>query len=155
MIANVDVDAEHSAAVAEQLQHRRVKDQRTAVGDARLDDEIRLSCPNDLLHCHEVLRKLNDRPAEPREVVRVLVRRNGRDPVARGLLHGGVAAEPVDVFLHLGNESRHLAHFAKSFQQTVRGAITSRPACPQLANKSNALTNGVNSPCSCGYGCFV
>ena len=150
VIANININTEHTAVIAEQLQHRRVKDQRTAMRDTGLNNEIRLGVPNDFLQRREILRKLNDRATEPGEIVGILVRRNGVDPVDRSLPHRRIGAQPLDVFLHFGNETGHFAHFTKSFQQTVRGAITSRPACPQFANKSSALTNGVKSPCNCG-----
>ena len=69
---DVEVDAQ-DFAVALQLQQRGVVDDRTTMGDTTLDDQIRLDLPNDLLHCHHVLRQLDDRAAHPREVVAVLV----------------------------------------------------------------------------------
>ncbi len=73
VVANVDVDTNHSAFAADQFENRRMKDQRPAVGDARLDDQIGLHAPKNLLHGDDILRILNDRPAEPGEVVRVVV----------------------------------------------------------------------------------
>ena len=55
-----------------QLEHRRREDQRAAVRDAGLDDQLGLQRPDQLLHRDDVLRVLDDRPAEPGEVVRVL-----------------------------------------------------------------------------------
>ncbi|MNN82493.1 hypothetical protein D3C81_1994310 [compost metagenome] len=72
MRANVEDDAQHFA-VALQLQQRGVVDNRTAVSDAALDDQIRFDLPDDLLHRHHVLWQLDDRTAHPREVVAVFV----------------------------------------------------------------------------------
>ncbi|MNZ57715.1 hypothetical protein D3C78_757000 [compost metagenome] len=70
--ANVEVDAQYFT-VALQLQQRGVVDDRTTVGDAALDDQVRFDLPDDLLHRHHVLWQLDDRTAHPREVVAVLV----------------------------------------------------------------------------------
>ena len=59
-------------AVIEQGEHGGAEDQRSAVGDAGLDDQVGLDLPDDLLYRHHVLWLLDDRAAEPGEVVGVL-----------------------------------------------------------------------------------
>ncbi len=71
VLADFDIHADHVAG-AQQLQHGCRQHQRTAVGDARLDDEVRLHGPDQFLHGHGVHRQLDERPASPREVVHVL-----------------------------------------------------------------------------------
>ena len=73
VLADFDVDADHEAIAAEQLEDRRRERQRAAVGDAGLDDDLRLDSPDQLLDRDDVLRVLDDRQAEPVEVVRVAV----------------------------------------------------------------------------------
>src|SRR6185437_1735123 len=70
--ANIDIDA-YNFAMPKEFKQRRVVDDRTAMGNARLDDEIGANVPDDLLHRHHVLWKLDDRAPHPGEVVGVFV----------------------------------------------------------------------------------
>ncbi len=84
----INVDADHLApgpgrvdhltgfsriAVVEQRQHRRAENQRAAVGDAGLDDEVGLDLPDEFLGGDDILRVLDDRTTEPREIIRILI----------------------------------------------------------------------------------
>ena len=84
--ADVDIDADHLAAaglgiehaarldgvaIVEHRQHRGAHHQRTAMGDAGLDDQIGAARPDQFLDRIEILRHLDDRPAEPGEILRI------------------------------------------------------------------------------------
>lgn len=56
----------------EQGEHGSAEHQRTAMGDASLNDQIWLDLPDDFLHRDDVLRILDDGAAEPFEMVGVL-----------------------------------------------------------------------------------
>ena len=84
-LPDVDVDADHLAVATDQLEQGSGKDQRSAAGDAGLDDEVGSYPPNDLLNGDDVLRELNDRQAEPGEVIGVLVLRGSIEPVSGDL----------------------------------------------------------------------
>jgi hypothetical protein len=73
MRAQFDLDADHVARKLHQFQQRCVKNQRTAVRHAGLDDQCRLRLPHDLLKRDHVLRILHDRAAQPAEIQVVLV----------------------------------------------------------------------------------
>jgi hypothetical protein len=95
--ADVDVDAQHpcigrTAAGGVELQHGGRENERAAVGDARLDDQLGLRGPDDLLHGHHVLGVLDDGPAQPFEVVGVLALVGLVHPGARGLGQGRAGA---------------------------------------------------------------
>jgi len=94
---DVDVHPHHEAVAAEDLEQGRRVDQRAAVRDAGLDDEVGAHLPDELLNGEEVLRQLDDGPAEPAEVVRVAPARDLQEPGARQRLHVGIAQEAVDV----------------------------------------------------------
>ena len=82
--ADVDVDADHpprgcpgieqsaplqGIADVQKREHRSGKDERSAVRDARFDDQVRPAPPDHFLYRQHVLRILDDGPAEPAEVV--------------------------------------------------------------------------------------
>src|SRR5258705_1257254 len=96
VFAYVDIDSDDEAIAAEQFQHRGRKNQRAAARDARLDDQIRLYSPDDFLHRNHVLRKLDNRPSEPGEVIRILELRNSREPLTREPPQRFVRAHTLD-----------------------------------------------------------
>src|SRR5262245_49030396 len=63
---NVDVHANHTAAI-ERLAQRRVIDQRATVRHAGLDDHVRTHAMNHLLQPNHIVGQLNDWPPEPAE----------------------------------------------------------------------------------------
>ena len=56
----------------EQCKHRGTEDQRTSMGNAGFNNQIRFYLPNNFLHGSHVLRILNDRSAKPFEIVGIL-----------------------------------------------------------------------------------
>ncbi len=80
--ADLDVDADHAAA-AHGLEEAGVEDERSAVGDARLDDDVGLHPVDHLLDAQHVLGKLDDGAAHPAERVDVLGVPAAADPRLR------------------------------------------------------------------------
>ena len=68
VFADLDVDADH-VALAQQVEDRRVEDDRAAMRHAALDDDVGADLPDELLHHHDVFRRLDDGDAEPRRLV--------------------------------------------------------------------------------------
>src|SRR6476620_8347847 len=84
--SDVDIDAqdlasglfriEHLSALSaiaevEHGQHRSAEDQRAAMSDAGLNNEVGFGLPDQLADCHHVSRHLNDRASEPGKIVHV------------------------------------------------------------------------------------
>ena len=69
--ADLDVDADH-VTVSHRLAEGRVEDERAAVRDPRLDDDVRLDAIDGLLDADHVLGELDHRASEPAEAVDVL-----------------------------------------------------------------------------------
>ena len=65
VLPDLDVDADDPAP-PEQLEDRRVQDERPAVGDAALDDDLGPDPPDQLLDDDDVLGQLDDRDARAR-----------------------------------------------------------------------------------------
>ncbi|MNV60943.1 hypothetical protein D3C71_1534320 [compost metagenome] len=88
-------------AVVKHRQHRRAQDERTAMRDARFHDHIGPRGPDDLLHGMDILRVLDDRAAQPLEVVGVGAGHAGLDhPCKRIGCQGLVFSQALDVALH-------------------------------------------------------
>ena len=77
--SNLDVDADHSPLL-HRLAEARIKDERTAVGDTRLHDDVRLDAIDRFLDPENVFGELDDRPAHPCEAVRILAVPSELDP---------------------------------------------------------------------------
>ncbi|MCY1233289.1 hypothetical protein D9M72_458270 [compost metagenome] len=86
--ADVDIDAD-DLALADQLQHRGHEDHRTAAGDARFDDDVRLGVPDHFLGRHDIGRHLDDRHAHERPEIGIVVfveRHQCLERLAKGVL---------------------------------------------------------------------
>ena len=84
---DLDVDADHPALL-HGFAEGGVEDQRAAMGDAGLDDDVRLHPVDDFLDTHHVFGKLDDWPAHPGEAVDVLGIPAGPQPRHRDRLEG-------------------------------------------------------------------
>ena len=108
--ADLDVDGNH-AALAHRLEEAGVKDPRATVGDAGFDQDIRLHPIDHFLAHQHVFRDLDDRPAQPGEVVGKLGGPARLHPQVRDVLKRLVAVERnlLDRPVRVSDEER-LAH---------------------------------------------
>ena len=72
VLSDLVVDAD-DAALAQQLEDRRIEHQRSSMGHPTLDDHVGSDLPDELLHHQDVLRRLDDRDAQPGHLVADLV----------------------------------------------------------------------------------
>src|SRR5919201_1579758 len=122
---NLDVDAHDTPIAAEHMQQRSPEHQRPPMGDAGLDDQVGLHAPDDFLDRDDVIGKLDDRPAEPAEVIGVAIAAHPDKEVERIATKGGIGLHPVD---SLGVD-RHQATFRNvraGLPTTVAPSGTSR-----------------------------
>ena len=68
--------------------------------DAGFDNQIRAGTPYDFLQGGKILWKLNNRSAQPCEVVGVFVWSDGINPIYRRLLNNPVSTQPLDIILN-------------------------------------------------------
>src|SRR5207245_4529390 len=68
VLANLHVHADHSA-LADEIEDRRVQDQRPAMRNPAFDDDVGPDLPDELLHHHDVLWRLDDRNPQPGRLV--------------------------------------------------------------------------------------
>src|SRR5687767_3209361 len=72
----IHIDPEDSTISPEKFEHGGVEDEGAASRDSGLHDQVGPGLPDDLLHGNDVLRKLDDGPPQPSEVIRILVARS-------------------------------------------------------------------------------
>src|SRR5262245_985911 len=83
---DLDVDSHHAPLVPQRFEQRGIEDQRTAVSHARLDDDVGTQRDDRLLQSNQIFRMLDDRAAEPRESIGVLLVPASFEPEVRDQL---------------------------------------------------------------------
>src|SRR6476620_384440 len=131
--SQLDVHADR-ASCPQRFEHRRIEDQRAAVGDSRLDDDVRLDMKDELLQSNDVLGQLDDRAAEPGEAVDALrvptdtYPRAGHELERFWVREGDTACAGALDDLHDGrirvDAEDHLTMGAKSGDEASRDAMT-------------------------------